>query len=88
MDVSRPVLMTLILHFLLEKEYTYLDLNNGNICKVANFPIPRLSALFLLPTKSLINNRMVTERLERGASEGESNGWGQSGRSLGVRQHP
>ena len=30
--------------------------------------------------------RMVRERLEKGASEGGSNGWGQSGKSPGVRQ--
>ena len=30
--------------------------------------------------------RMVRERLEKGATEGGSNGWGQSGKSPGVRQ--
>ena len=38
--------------------------------------------------KSLNNNRMGGKRIKNRASEDGSNGWGQSGRSLGVRQYP
>ena len=37
---------------------------------------------------SLTNNRMGAKSLKNRASEGGSNGWVQSGRSLGVRGYP
>ena len=37
---------------------------------------------------SLTNNRMVAKSLKNRASGVGSNGWGQSGRSLGVRKYP
>ena len=37
---------------------------------------------------SLINKWIAGSRIKNRASEGGSNGWGQSGRSLGVREYP
>ena len=37
---------------------------------------------------SLINNWIAGARIKNRASENGSNGWGQSGRSLGVREYP
>ena len=49
---------------------------------------PFLKLLLALSNLSLINNRMVRKRIKIRGSEGRSNGWGQLGRSLGVRQYP
>ena len=59
-----------------EKEERMLNIAHGNI----HITVLRI-------TISLINNRIVAKGIKNGASGVGSKGWGQSGRSLGVRQY-